>query len=124
MEKKKRVDKGKPIHGLGKIPLEALLKLSQREVGQWKSYAQELEDKVTELERKLAEKEENYKLTEEDKRAVIMKLREDEIWNNTKVQVKSLQERVKKLEKTNREYIARICQMSQEKKIDTSEDLY
>lgn len=112
--------KGNPIHGLEKIPDSELLKISQQEVGQWKSYAQELEDKVTELERKLAEKEEAYKLTEEDKRAVTMKLREDEIWNNTKAQVKSLQERIKKVEKTNKEYISRICKMSQEKKIDRS----
>lgn len=119
---KKRIDKGNPIHGLEKIPDSELLKISQQEVGQWKSYAQELEDKVTELERKLAEKEEAYKLTEEDKRAVTMKLREDEIWNNTKAQVKSLQERIKKVEKTNKEYIARICQLSQEKKIDRSKE--
>jgi hypothetical protein len=119
---KKRIDKGNPIHGLEKIPDSELLKISQQEVGQWKSYAQELEDKVTELERKLAEKEESYKLTEEDKRAVTMKLREDEIWNNTKAQVKSLQERIKKVEKTNKEYIARICQLSQEKKIDRSKE--
>lgn len=119
---KKRIDKGNPIHGLEKIPDSELLKISQQEVGQWKSYAQELEDKVTELERKLAEKEEAYKLTEEDKRAVTMKLREDEIWNNTKAQVKSLQERIKKAEKTNKEYIARICQLSQERKIDTSKE--
>lgn len=119
---KKRIDKGNPIHGLEKIPDSELLKISQQEVGQWKSYAQELEDKVTELELKLAEKEEAYKLTEEDKRAVTMKLREDEIWNNTKAQVKSLQERIKKVEKTNKEYIARICQLSQEKKIDRSKE--
>ena len=120
---KKRIDKGNPIHGLEKIPDSELLKISQQEVGQWKSYAQELEDKVTELERKLAEKEEEaYKLTEEDKRAVTMKLREDEIWNNTKAQVKSLQERIKKAEKTNKEYIARIFQLSQEKKIDRSKE--
>lgn len=119
---KKRIGKGNPIHGLEKIPDSELLKISQQEVGQWKSYAQELEDKVTELERKLAEKEESYKLTEEDKRAVTMKLREDEIWNNTKAQVKSLQERIKKVEKTNKEYIARICQLSQEKKIDRSKE--
>ena len=118
----KSIDKGNPIHGLEKIPDSELLKISQQEVGQWKSYAQELEDKVTELERKLAEKEESYKLTEEDKRAVTMKLREDEIWNNTKAQVKSLQERIKKVEKTNKEYIARICQLSQEKKIDRSKE--
>jgi hypothetical protein len=119
---KKRINKGNPIHGLEKIPDSELLKISQQEVGQWKSYAQELEDKVTELELKLAEKEEAYKLTEEDKRAVTMKLREDEIWNNTKAQVKSLQERIKKVEKTNKEYIARICQLSQEKKIDRSKE--
>lgn len=118
----KSIDKGNPIHGLEKIPDSELLKISQQEVGQWKSYAQELEDKVTELERKLAEKEESYKLTEEDKRAVTMKLREDEIWNNTKAQVKSLQESIKKVEKTNKEYIARICQLSQEKKIDRSKE--
>lgn len=87
----KSVNKGKPIHGLEKIPDAELLKLSQRELGQWKSYAQELEDKVTELEKKLDEKQEAYQLTEEDKRAVTMKLREDEIWNNTKAQVASLQ---------------------------------
>ena len=115
-------DKGNPIHGLEKIPDSELLKISQQEVGQWKSYAQELEDKVTELERKLAEKEEAYKLTEEDKRAVTMKLREDEIWNNTKAQVKSLQERIKKVEKTNKEYISRICKLSQERRIDTSKE--
>lgn len=119
---KKRINKGNPIHGLEKIPDSELLKISQQEVGQWKSYAQELEDKVTELERKLADKEEAYKLTEEDKRAVTMKLREDEIWNNTKAQVKSLQERIKKVEKTNKEYISRICQLSQEKKIDRSKE--
>lgn len=119
---KKRINKGNPIHGLEKIPDSELLKISQQEVGQWKSYAQELEDKVTELERKLSEKEENYKLTEEDKRAVTMKLREDEIWNNTKAQVKSLQERIKKVEKTNKEYISRICKMSQERRIDTNKE--
>ena len=31
---------------LAKIPIEALYKLSRQEVGEWKSYAQELEDKV------------------------------------------------------------------------------
>ena len=69
----KSVNKGNPIHGLEKIPDAELLKLSQRELGEWKSYAQELEDKVTELEKKLDEKEEAYKLTEEDKRAVTIK---------------------------------------------------
>lgn len=117
----KSIDKGNPIHGLEKIPDAELLKISQRELGEWKSYAQELEDKVTELEKKLDEKEEAYKLTEEDKRAVTMKLREDEIWNNTKAQVASLQARIKKVEKTNKDYIARICQLSQGR-IDRSKE--
>lgn len=117
----KSVNKGNPIHGLEKIPDAELLKISQRELGEWKSYAQELEDKVTELEKKLDEKEEAYKLTEEDKRAVTMKLREDEIWNNTKAQVASLQARIKKVEKTNKEYISRICQLSQGR-IDRSKE--
>lgn len=117
----KSIDKGNPIHGLEKIPDAELLKLSQRELGQWKSYAQELEDKVTELEKKLDEKQEAYQLTEEDKRAVTMKLREDEIWNNTKAQVASLQARIKKVEKTNKEYISRICHLSQGR-IDRSKE--
>ena len=104
MEKKKQVDKGKPIHGLEKIPLEALLKLSQQEVGQWKSYAQELEDKVMELERKLAEKE-AYQLNEAEKREVTMKLRENEIWENKKKQIHSLQEQIKKLTRDNKDYL-------------------
>lgn len=117
----KSINKGNPIHGLEKIPDAELLKLSQRELGQWKSYAQELEDKITELEKKLAEKQEAYQLTEEDKRAVTMKLREDEIWNNNKAQVVSLQARIKKVEKTNKEYISRICQLSQGR-IDRSKE--
>lgn len=104
-----------------KIPDAELLKLSQRELGEWKSYAQELEDKIAELEKKLDEKQEAYQLTEEDKRAVTMKLREDEIWNNTKAQVVSLQARIKKVEKTNKEYISRICQLSQGR-IDRSKE--
>lgn len=111
----KSIDKGNPIHGLEKIPDAELLKLSQRELGEWKSYAQELEDKVTELEKKLDEKEEAYKLTEEDKRAVTMKLREDEIVNNLKAQNKSLNERLRKLIKLNKEYINKICQLQNNK---------
>lgn len=56
----KSINKGNPIHGLEKIPDGELLKMSQRELGEWKSYAQELEDKVTELEKKLDEKQGFY----------------------------------------------------------------
>ena len=116
MEKFKKVNRGEPIHGLEKIPDSELLRLSRQEVGQWQSYAQELEDRVKELEEKLAEKEEVYKLSEEDKREVAMRMRENEITNNLKIQNKSLNEQLGKLRKSNKEYLNKILQLTNQKK--------
>lgn len=104
-------DKTKPIHGLEKLPDSFLLKNSQRELGEYKSYCEELEDKVRDLEAKLAEKNQYYELSEEEKREVSQRMRESEIHQALKEQIKSLNLKVKGLKVTNRQLINRVVEL-------------
>ena len=56
-----RQDKGKPIFGLKKLPLEVLLKHSQLEVGKLTAYVQELEYDKERLQGQNAELEQQLK---------------------------------------------------------------
>lgn len=49
----KKQDKGKPIFGLKKLPIEALLKASRLEVGKLEAYVDELEDEKNHLKEQL-----------------------------------------------------------------------
>ena len=60
-----RQDKGKPIFGLKKLPLDVLLKHSQLEVGKLTAYVQELEyDKKQLLEQVAEVSKENARLAD------------------------------------------------------------
>lgn len=124
MEKQSK-RKDLPMHGLEKIPVEALLKLSRQEVGQWASYAQELEERNQALAKDLQKKEkrieqleqqladlQSYRLTAEDKRELKLKLSESSHWKVLENQVENLKEQVRKLTKLNAEYMNRICQLN------------
>ena len=104
-------DKTKPIHGLEKVPDSILLKNSQRELGEYKSYCEELEDKVRDLEAKLAEKTQYYELSEEEKREVSQRMRETEIHKALKEQIRSLNLKVNGLKITNRQLLNRIIDL-------------
>lgn len=56
----KTQDKGKPIFGLNKLPMEVLLKASRVEVGKLEAYVDELEHELSQL------KEQLVKLCEEN----------------------------------------------------------
>ena len=61
----KKQDKGKPIFGLKKLPIEALLKASRQEVGKLEAYVDELEYEKGRLKEQLAKVcEENAELAE------------------------------------------------------------
>lgn len=61
----KKQDKGKPIFGLVKLPVEALLKASRMEVGKLEAYVDELEYKKAKLKEQLVKVcEENARLAE------------------------------------------------------------
>lgn len=98
---------------LAKIPIEALYKLSRQEVGEWKSYAQELEDKVKVLEKRVADMP-DCQLTKEDYKEVRMRVQETVLWKGIKSQVSKLQARVKQLKRLNQTYICRICELQNE----------
>lgn len=89
------------------------MKQSQIEVGQWKSYAQELEDKVKKLEDKLSEKEEQYELSIEEKKMVAEKLREKELWKNLHNENKALIAKNRKLEHDKKEIIQNLIKANQ-----------
>lgn len=62
----KKQDKGKPIFGLKKLPIEALLKASRLEVGKLEAYVDELEYEKGRLKEQLAKVcEENAELKEQ-----------------------------------------------------------
>lgn len=62
----KKQDKGKPIFGLKKLPIEALLKASRLEVGKLEAYVDELEYEKGRLKEQLAKvSEENAELKEQ-----------------------------------------------------------
>jgi hypothetical protein len=104
-------DKTKPIYGLEKIPDSELLKLSQRELGEYKSYCEELEDKVKELEKKLSEPHPYDQLSKKERIEVSKKMQESVICQTLQAQIKSLKEKNKKLEATNGQLIDRIIEL-------------
>lgn len=62
----KKQDKGKPIFGLSKLPIESLLKASRQEVGKLEAYVDELEYEKGRLKEQLAKvSEENAELKEQ-----------------------------------------------------------
>lgn len=75
-------DKGRPIFGLGKIPEKELLKMSRIEVGQLKSYIDELEDTNKKLSAELSS---IRSLNRQERRALREKFYKDELWNELKI---------------------------------------
>ncbi|MDL2310273.1 hypothetical protein LJC39_04070 [Parabacteroides sp. OttesenSCG-928-B22] len=82
--------KDKAVHGLLKLPDEALIKELRIELGKQASYIQELEDEI-----KFLKKEE----TEEKK-----KIRREKLFDEYRGQIKNLNDKIRKLKKDN-EYL-------------------
>lgn len=82
--------KDKAVHGLLKLPDEALIKELRIELGKQTSYIQELEDEI-----KFLKKEE----TEEKK-----KIRREKLFDEYRGQIKNLNDKIRKLKKDN-EYL-------------------
>lgn len=82
------------LHPMEKIPLDELFKLSRREVGELKSYIDELEYKIKDLEKDIEEKE---KLSHEDKK----ELKKDKFYQEIKVQSQQKDLAIKELKRQN-----------------------
>lgn len=86
--------KDKAVHGLFKLPDEALIKELRIELGKQASYIQELEDEI-----KFLKKEE----TEEKK-----KIRREKLFDEYRAQIKNLNDKIRKLKKDNEYLIVKL----------------
>jgi len=101
------------IHGLSKIPDCALVKILQTEVGQLKSYIEELEetvkDKIKEGNKKLEERvSELSKQLKEERKEIKAQFVYDELLNSLRTENKSLKERNKRLEKDKEDLFSQL----------------
>ena len=89
-------NKGKPIFGLGKIPERELLKMSRIEVGQLKSYIDELEYMNKKLTDQLAS---IRALSRQERKALRERVYKDALWNELKIKNETLQTENARLKK-------------------------
>lgn len=91
-----------------KIPDHLIIKNLQKEIGQEKSYSEELEDQL----RKCKEaKEEKLKLTNAD----MLEIKKETLYKNKTEQIKSLELKIKKLDKDKAELLARVLEFQKNK---------
>lgn len=105
-------NKGKPIFGLEKIPIEALLKLSRIEIGKLKAHIDELEYEKEKLERKLK----NFtSLPVKEQKRIKERIFTESEYKKQRTEIQKLYIKVNNLEKDLEREICRRIQLEKSK---------
>ena len=103
----------KPLYGLEKVPVEALLKLALEQVGEQESYIEELEEKIRrqEVEYSIKRKEEILALNNEIyKEAMIESRKSNDVQRLTSIVAKQ-KKKIKELRDSRKELIQEIVRL-------------
>lgn len=99
-----------PDAELFKIPLEALYSMALQHIGEQETYIEELECKITELQKELAKKEQKTILSREENKRIAQEVRREEVIANIYKRSVKTEAENKRLRQLYKEVVNQLCQ--------------
>lgn len=98
-----------PESELLKVPLEALHSIALQQIGEQEAYIEELEEKISVLEKELSKKESKLVLSREENRRIALEVRRDQVIAGIYENARKAEAENRRLRKQHLEVVNQLC---------------